>query len=683
MKHTSLTLLAFLLLFIHFLVPVNRSLASLDERQILSEAWYLFNAGDMESARGKFMMIEQSDNGEIRSDARMGLGYIYLRQNRQKDAEAIFSGLVDNRHNLLKTLPALLQSLPEDSPRRYGISQDILSLNPSDAQALTVVAWHHYHQKEYQTSKVYFERLLEQRPDDNGAAVGLGYSLMHLDEVTQALEVVDQPAVEKTRPVIELKQSILSRLIRTAMEKGNTRHAISLFRQMVETDMNSTAASDASRHILATLMASGQDENAWEFAGELSASSHPALKESASWFYFTHGAPITAAQTFNDPETCHYNAGSPQVEAFAFRRHRSGDDGTSQLDETLFPISVILPVTTGQKWRVTWVSKQLNSGSPKAYQAGSYYLNINGDRPLSYLDNTADTQQVFLGWDKEGRIPVRAKIGTSPIDGAVDVTPVFQLDTQLSGVRINLHRESIEESILSYTGLEDPYGRAAWGRVTKNGGTVGKTFALDDGWWISSDGGFDIYRGENVINNHGWHLDLAMGRTLLWQNTWEITWGGYASYQHFDKNSNFFTYGHGGYYSPDYMISAGPLFRIKTIECRDFWLDAQFSAGWMIEQNSSIDRYPLKDVSTSGLSAAASEELLGTFAGSSKDGPTLSIQVEAGKAITKNISCGGFFSMNLSPEYDEWNVGIGVRISLEAMNGFFTHQLFQDNLEFR
>ncbi|MCP3940011.1 MAG: tetratricopeptide repeat protein [Desulfobacteraceae bacterium] len=677
-------LILFWLLF--SVVPLaNASSQILNERQILGDGWVLFNAGDLDKAEQQFQLIKESKDSHIRFDSLLGLGYIRLKQNHLKAAQVIFSNLVKQKYNLEKTLPALLQSLHEGSEQRYGIAHKILNLNPSDVFALSVVAWHYYHKKKYPQARTYFTRLLKIAPNDSGAVIGLGYSLLHQNQHNRALQLIEQSPLEKNKEIIELKQILLSQMIQDSLEKKDIAQALSLYQKI--TDMDSPlfipAVSHIATRLLDTLMINGNKKTAWNLAKQMADSKNEVLKDAATSFFFTHESAVLASQTKNSPDACYYNANSPHIEGFAYHFHRSGDPGTSQLDENIFPASFVLPVESGQEWRGSWVFKTLDSGTPKSSRTGSYYLNVNGDRSLAFLGNSADVQQFFLGWKKEGHLPLNLQVGTSPLNSDVSATPVFKFKTRLSDFRIEVHRESIEESILSYAGLKDPYGRSAWGRVTRNGSVIGKSLALNDDWWFSSDAGFDLYRGESVEDNHSWQLDLAIGQTSTWKKIWEFTWGGYAAYKHFDKNSNFFTYGHGGYYSPEYILSAGPLFRLKSIECKDFWIDIQISLGWMTEKVHGNAYYPLKDVSTSGLSSSALNDLNGQYDGNSEAGPTASIQMEGWKMLSPHIIAGVFGAYNHSPAYDEWLLGFGVSFSLKPLIAFWDKEPFQDKYQFR
>jgi hypothetical protein len=103
------------------------------------------------------------------------------------------------------------------------------------------------------------------------------------------------------------------------------------------------------------------------------------------------------------------------------------------------------------------------------------------------------------------------------------------------------------------------------------------------------------------------HLDAAIGRTQTLDQD-EFSYGLFFSIQHFRRNSDFYTYGHGGYYSPELMTMIGPFARYRTAACRDYWFDLQASAGWLHQRLDRSPFYPLFDGDTDGLAEEAAAD---------------------------------------------------------------------------
>jgi hypothetical protein len=105
---------------------------------------------------------------------------------------------------------------------------------------------------------------------------------------------------------------------------------------------------------------------------------------------------------------------------------------------------------------------------------------------------------------------------------------------------------------------------------------------------VSGSGGFDYYMGDSVWDNQAVHLDAAVGQTLLFDRD-EFSYGLFLTAQHFRRNSDFYTYGHGGYYSPDQMTMVGP-FALSHRSLPEYWFDVDTSAGWLHQRIDSSRR---------------------------------------------------------------------------------------------
>lgn len=410
-----------------------------------------------------------------------------------------------------------------------------------------------------------------------------------------------------------------------------------------------------------------------------------------------------------DPLVSKINKGkyafSKGVDNTLYHRHKGGDDGTSRLDETAVSVSLSSPERMSEKDITIFLkSRHLSNGgsdNSAAYGTGSFYRSLNGEAAHPFSDNDGLlVYEAAVKWKSDGAFDLKNRLfdleielGTSSAGGAVDATEVFTVTIEQGRWRADIHRTGVDDSILSISGLDDPYPlrnadssyingenglyqtydyhNLEWGGVVRNGVSLDRNFPLGSESWLSLNGSFDEYRGVNVWNNSSLQLNGAAGRTITRNNGDELTFGIYLTWMHFEHNSNFYTFGHGGYYSPDFMLTAGPILRYKTAACRDYWVDLQLSFGWMKERNADAPKYPIHYGVVDQFTDSALDELQGRYKGEDKEGVACSMKLEGWKLITGHLAAGSFFSMGSSSDYLDLRIGAQMEYSFHTRTVFF------------
>ncbi|WP_162993445.1 cellulose synthase subunit BcsC-related outer membrane protein [Asaia bogorensis] len=151
--------------------------------------------------------------------------------------------------------------------------------------------------------------------------------------------------------------------------------------------------------------------------------------------------------------------------------------------------------------------------------------------------------------------------GTSPLGfavtnvlGGVSVSPKLARNTILT---IGAERRSVQDSLISYSGLRDASG-ATWGGVVRNRLYAQLAYG-DENASLYARGGGSYLTGRNTRSNTGYEAG-AGGQIRIWSQErpdlrhnlhlgMDLTWFGY------DRNEYQFTFGNGGYFSPQNFVA--------------------------------------------------------------------------------------------------------------------------------
>lgn len=254
------------------------------------------------------------------------------------------------------------------------------------------------------------------------------------------------------------------------------------------------------------------------------------------------------------------------IAGFGFRTH-SGTEGTSRLDEFGVPIEVSFsPWYTGTA-RIDVIPIYLTAGTPANGNLVNFGTNLL-TAPIG-LGSAPAGDQSATGVGLIGSYTwtdFSAQFGTTPLGfpitnliGNLAYVPKFWGDTL--SVRFEALRQPVTDSLLSYAGTHANFALAntvapgvfgsntLWGGVVKTGGHV-TAFYDDQIYGAYAGAGGAWLTGTNVAQN-GVVDALAGAYFRPWKtDDWALRVGLSFYYTGYDKNLNGFTFGQGGYFSP-------------------------------------------------------------------------------------------------------------------------------------
>ncbi|MCA9513572.1 MAG: BCSC C-terminal domain-containing protein, partial [Myxococcales bacterium] len=245
-------------------------------------------------------------------------------------------------------------------------------------------------------------------------------------------------------------------------------------------------------------------------------------------------------------------------------RLRDGLPGYGKITEVSVPIT--LSLSTGYKGRLAFTATPIvmepgdldldDELTQYDYGLNAYDWRIQGNIGGRYPDRGATGIELMLEFNYRAWT-IRA--GSTPL-GFLYQTAVGGIEYRdqfdAVGLRVRLDRTPVKDSVLSYAGERDLLTGAAWGAVTRNGGRVDLSFTDDDMLYYLYGGGF-VNIGDRVPSNAGGEVGLGVRWTLYdWEDTKLITGAG-ASGLFYGQNLRHFTFGQGGYFSPQLFLHAG------------------------------------------------------------------------------------------------------------------------------
>lgn len=223
-------------------------------------------------------------------------------------------------------------------------------------------------------------------------------------------------------------------------------------------------------------------------------------------------------------------------------------------------------------------------------------------------------------------------------------------------------RDSVRDSQLSYSGLRDPGGTtlgtqgAAWGGVVYNEGRV--QFGRGDaqsGYYFGAGGQY--LTGYNVRKNS--RFDGTAGaywRAYAAPEYGTLNIGANFFAMHYANNQNAFTYGMGGYFSPQFYLLANVPFTWTGHYETHWHYNIMGAVGVQGFQQGAEPLWPLP--AQKGLETSQNNPLLPALTSVSAN---YDLRSEAAYQINSHWFAGGYFSANDTLNYNAASVGFFVR----------------------
>lgn len=396
------------------------------------------------------------------------------------------------------------------------------------------------------------------------------------------------------------------------------------------------------------------------------------------------GAPTVAYGT--DAEMARINAEiaalsadrAPGVEGAIGYRYRDGEEGLGQLNEVSGRVAASTGLGPGRV-ELSVAPVYIDSGTPSGPALARF-----GTNPLPQaLAVAGGYTAAFPAPPNQDDAGVAVRLGyeTGNITADVGTTPIGFTKTKFQGgarwapqltrtvnARVFVERRPVTDSVLSYAGTDDPATGVNWGQVMRTGGGVGISVDPGQGVGFYVDGNAYGYAGRNVRDNKSIEFNAGGYLTAWRRDTSQLTIGANVNYQHYANNQNFFSYGHGGYFSPQQYISIGFPVRYRSVN-GPLSLDLTATPGFQTYRQNGEAVFPTSDPLQAALLRlnAANSQVLARYGSVTKSGLGLALQGVAWYRVAPGTAIGGDLRFNTFGAYNEAQATLRLRQSLGSL----------------
>lgn len=249
---------------------------------------------------------------------------------------------------------------------------------------------------------------------------------------------------------------------------------------------------------------------------------------------------------------------------------------------------------------------------------------------------------------------IDASVGFGPVGGEVGAVPLGHLTVTGYGDGVTLSgtafAETRADSLLSQSGMVDPFTGESWGRVVETGIKAGASFDVTEQFSISAEVLGSYLSGHEVADNYRLRGTLSAAYDLKPDGFKHLRVGPSIMIQGYDRNLSEFTFGHGGYFSPQENTTAGLFVDFLTAEGRKWQVGGRAFAGLTSSEEDRTPVFPNQDDGQ-------------RYASSSSDGLATELEVRGAWQVAPHWQLGGLLRHSTAPDYDDTAVGLTLRYS--------------------
>lgn len=364
----------------------------------------------------------------------------------------------------------------------------------------------------------------------------------------------------------------------------------------------------------------------------------------------------------------------PRFEGNTTFRSRAGEEGLSKLDEVVATGKFSTGLGRGRVYAQA-SEVMIDAGRPtdsalqrfgtEATIEAQSIVNAKAAQLVNAASQHAQGLAASVGYADN---VVQVEAGTTPI-GMGKTKPVWRIAltpkiTDTTRLQAWFERKPVTDSIVSYAGTTDPVSGERWGQVMRTGGGVGfATNTTAGGAYLTV--AYNKYQGLNTPKNHNVEVNGGGYLNVMQGTNSKLTAGVNFNYQKYANNQDEFTYGAGGYFSPQRFVAIG--FPVNyTLTKGKLEVKASATPGFQSFSQAKTNVYTTDASAQASLDAmkADDSDVRNYYDSLSKTGFGVSTSAQAWYSIGQNTKIGGEASYNTFGNYNEVRMMLGIRQAL-------------------
>lgn len=355
----------------------------------------------------------------------------------------------------------------------------------------------------------------------------------------------------------------------------------------------------------------------------------------------------------------------------SYMRSRSGETGLSKFDEVGAHVGLNTTVGgAGIEFSINPVA--IDAGRPTGSALARFGINglpeaeaiVAAKASKLAAADTQHTSGIGLSVSMQTG-SVKTTIGTTPI-GLGKTKTIGRVEWSgrvASGTTVSVYAESqpVKDSVISYAGTHDPVTGYYWGGVTKAG--VGASIAYyADTNGIYADLAAYNYKGTATPKNGSFQLNAGGSLQVLNTPGQNLTTGVNLNVQSYRNNQNEFSFGHGGYFSPQSFASLSfPVHYTGTLGKWSIYADV--APGLQTYKEDKAELFPNLPTYQTQLNILklANSDVRSYYDSASKTGFGISGGISLVNHLNESADIFGDIKVNTFGQYNEMVSHIGIK----------------------